>query len=198
MRTVVVGLAGGTASGKTTAAAALARRLGEACLVVSHDRYYRPLPATADPHAWNFDHPDAFETPRLVDDLALLRAGRAVRLPRYDYATWSRTGEDRADPRPVVLVEGILVLADGALRAALDLRVYVDAPEDVRLRRRLRRDVAERGWTEAQVHDRFASHVRPMHDAHVAPSRAHADLLLDGTADPESLVDAVLRHLEVP
>lgn len=199
MRTVVIGMAGGSASGKTTAAAVLARRLGERCLLVQHDRYYRPLAEGTDPAAHNFDHPDALESDRLAADLDALRAGRRARLPRYDFATHRREDRwDDADPRPVVLVEGILVLADPVLRAALDHRVFVHAPDDVRLVRRIRRDLAERGRALADVLHQYERTVRPMHEAHVAPSRVHADLVLDGTRDPEGLAEEVLLLLTRP
>lgn len=185
MTPFVFGIAGGTASGKTTVARELAERTG--ALLVSHDRYYRDL---LRPELANFDHPEALETSLLVEHLGELRGGRAVALPTYDYATHRRTPTtERVSPRPVIVVEGILVLADAALRACFDLKVYVDAPDDVRLARRLRRDVRERGRTLEGVLDQYLATVRPMHLAHVEPSRAHADLVLDGTHRSTTLVD---------
>lgn len=198
MAPIVVGIAGGTASGKTTAARALAEFLGDDCLLVTHDRYYHPLPDALrhDPQAHNFDHPDAIDTARLVADLGELRAGRPARLPRYDFATHARAAEwDPAHPRPVVLVEGILVLADAHLRPLLDHKVFVHTPDDVRLIRRIRRDLTERGRDLHEVLDRYERTVRPMHEAFVAPSAAHADLVLDGTNDVQRLVDSVLDRL---
>lgn len=196
MRILVVGIAGGSGSGKTTAAALVSRRLGARCLVVEHDRYYRPLPRGVDPARFNFDHPGALESDRLVADLDALRSGRAARLPRYDFTAHRRAEAwDEVHPRPIVLVEGILVLADPLLRAALDHRVYVDAPDDVRLLRRIRRDLAERGRALDDVLQQYERTVRPMHDAHVAPSRAWADLVLDGTRDPEGLALEILALL---
>lgn len=195
-RPVVLGLAGGTASGKTTAAQALAERLGDRCLWVMHDRYYRDLPPEyrAAPERFNFDHPDALETSLLVDHLDALRAGRPARVPRYDFATHRRAHAsdwDELTPRPVILVEGILVLAEPALRDRMDHRVFVDAPDDLRLIRRIRRDVAERGRGLADILEQYERTVRPMHEAFVKPSAGHAQLVLDGTAPIASMVDAI-------
>lgn len=185
MTPFVFGIAGGTASGKTTVALELAERTG--ALLISHDRYYRDL---VDASAANFDHPDALDTALLVRHLEELRAGRTVALPTYDYATHRRaTVVDEVHPRSVIVVEGILVLADPGLRGCFDLRVYVDAPDDVRLARRLRRDVRERGRSVEGVLDQYLATVRPMHLAHVEPSRVHADLVLDGTHPSTVLAD---------
>jgi uridine kinase len=184
-RPLVVGIAGGTASGKTTVARGVADRLG--ALLLTHDRYYR----SADAHT-NFDHPDALDTARMVADLDTLREGRPASLPDYDFATHRRrAAEDVVAPTPVIVVEGILVLADASLRARFDLAVFVDAPADVRLVRRVQRDVAERGRTVESVLAQYLATVRPMHEAFVAPSLAHAHLVLDGTAEVEGLVGAV-------
>lgn len=193
MKPVVLGIAGGTASGKSTVAAAIVDHLGDRCVHVLHDRYYRPLPAGHDGAAWNFDHPEALETDRLVRDLDTLLSGRPCRAPRYDFATHSRfADEDVIEPRPIVLVEGILVFADAELRARFDWRVFVDAPDDIRLLRRVRRDVAERGRSVDSVLNQYERSVRPMHEQFVAPGRAHAHLVLDGTAPLAASVAQVL------
>ncbi len=201
MTLTLVGIAGGTASGKTTAARALQERLGDRCLCLTHDRYYHPLPARyrADPTAYNFDHPDALDTARMVRDLRALRSGATVRVPRYDYARHVRLPPSQWEvvhPRPVVLVEGILVLADPALRAELDHRVYVHAPDDIRLLRRIRRDADQRGRSVEEVLDQYLRTVRPMHEAFVAPSRQHADLVVDGTRSPDAMVASVLDLID--
>ena len=190
----VIGIAGGTASGKTTVAEALQRALGDRAVTIVHDRYYRDLPAAYrhDPSTYNFDHPDALDTDRLVHDVDRLRAGAPVDLPRYDFAKHARAPDpDRVDPRPILIVEGILVLGHGALRSRFDLRVFVETPDDLRLMRRIRRDVAERGRTWDDVLVQYERTVRPMHLQHVEPTRAFADLVLDGTAPIDDSVAAI-------
>ncbi|MEZ4240391.1 MAG: uridine kinase [Myxococcota bacterium] len=190
----VVGIAGGTASGKSTVARLIAGRLGPRCLLVAHDRYYH----SASPDT-NFDHPDALDTAHLLEDLARLRAGTATRLPVYDFARHARAAPERWDPvepRPVLLVEGILILAVPALREALDLAVFVDAPADLRLARRIRRDVSGRGRTVHSVLTQYERTVRPMHEAWVEPSRCHAHLVLDGTSSASAGAARVIASIE--
>ena len=181
-------MAGGTASGKTTVAARAAERLG--ALLLHHDRYYHDV---AEPRGHNYDHPDALDTARLVADLDALLAGRPAALPIYDFRTHSRSAEtEAAQPSEIILVEGILTLAYGPLSERADLRVFVDAPADIRLARRLRRDVAERGREVNGVLDQYLTTVRPMHEAFVAPSAATASLVLNGTAPIDALVEALI------
>ncbi len=196
----IVGLAGGTASGKSTVARGVARALGERCLVLAHDWYYRTLPPehAANPVGYNFDHPRALDTHLLVADLDRLRRGEPARVPDYDFARHARRSEEHwrsLAPRPVVLVEGILVLEDADVRARLDLSVFVHAPEVTRLARRIARDRAQRGRTEAEVREQYARTVGPMHERYVEPSREHADLVLDGTRDPDQLVSELLQRI---
>jgi uridine kinase len=154
-------------------------------LRVAHDRYYRDGDAGT-----NFDHPDALDTGLLVRHVDALRAGESVALPDYEFATHRRRAErETVHPTPVIVVEGILVLVDEALRARFDLAVYVEAPADIRLIRRIRRDVRERGRTHDDVLRQYLESVRPMHEAWVAPSAAHAQLVLDGTADAQAQVE---------
>ena len=195
--TVIVGIGGGTASGKTSVAQRVAEQLGEAdCLLLSHDMYYRSLPDTYahDPASYNFDEPAALDNELLVAHLDTLRRGEAVDVPRYDFRTHRRDGQRRVAPRRVVLVEGILVLALAELRAAFDHRVFVDAPEHVRLGRRIRRDREQRGRPLEDVLEQYFATVRPMHELWVEPCRRHADLLLDGRVPVEDSVQ-VVRHM---
>ncbi len=195
----VIGIGGGTASGKSTLSRALVARLGDRAALLLHDRYYRDPPEGVDPAAWNYDHPDALETGLLVAHLDGLRQGQAVEVPRYDFSRHARAvGRERLEPRDVVVVEGILVLADERLRARMDLTVFVDTPADLRLARRLRRDVAERGRQPLGVIEQYLATVRPMHERHVAPSREQAAVVLDGTRPVGELVDAVLAWLGAP
>lgn len=177
-----VGIAGGTGAGKSALADTLASAFGaERVLRIAQDAYYRDRSHESESvrAALNFDHPDALETELLVAQLTELRAGRAVDVPVYDFASHRRTSERwRAEPRALVVVDGILALADPSLRACFDLRVFVDAPEELRLARRLARDIRERGRSEASVRAQFETTVRPMHTRFVEPSRAHADFVL--------------------
>ena len=180
----MVVVAGGTASGKSTIVGRFVALTGATHL--GHDRYYWDVP---DPVGHDFDHPDALDTDRLVSDLTRLRSGEPTNLPVYDFASHSRTSRlERVDPSAIIVVEGILVLADERLSALADLRVFVDAPEDVRFARRMSRDIAERGRTEVSVRAQYASTVKPNHDRFVEPSKARADLVLDGTAEIDTSV----------
>jgi uridine kinase len=182
---LLVGVAGGSGSGKSSLARSLVEGLGpERASVLAHDAYYQdrsalPPPARA---AVNYDVPDAFDHALFLEHLEALRAWRPVRPPAYSFATHRRTGYGPpVAPRPIVVIEGILLLWEPAVRAALDLRIYLDAPERVRLERRLARDVAERGRSTDAVLTQFAATVRDAHRTYVEPTRAMADLVL-GTA----------------
>ena len=197
MTPIVVGIAGGTASGKTTTARAISDLLGDECLWITHDRYYKTLPDAQrdDPTTYNFDHPLALDTPALIEDLKTLCAGQPADLPAYDFAIHRQLGAsnwDRVQPRNLIVVEGILVLSDPGLRAVMDHRVFVHAPDDVRLMRRIRRDVTERGRNVAEILHQYEKTVRPMHMRYVAPSQAWADLVVDGTTTTKAMVASVL------
>ncbi|MFH1465248.1 MAG: uridine kinase [Pseudomonadota bacterium] len=176
---LLVGLAGGTASGKTTICHDLSGRWPE-MLCIAHDRYYHTVP---DPSRHNYDHPSALDSGLLCEHLDRLIAGESAELPEYDFATHRRRAEtERVEPAQVVLVEGILVLADARLARRFHLKVYVHAPDDVRLMRRIRRDAVERARSVQSVLHQYESTVRPSHLRYVAPCRAVADLVLDGEA----------------
>jgi len=178
----VVGIAGGSGSGKSTVAQGILRgiapvRAGH----LAHDRYYRDLshlPAE-ERGRQNFDHPDALETDLLVEHLDRLRSGLTVLPPRYDFTSHCRLdGDQSVEPAPVLVVEGVLILADPELRDRIDLRIFVDTDADIRLARRLRRDVNERGRSTGAVLRQYEQTVRPMHLAFVEPSRRHAHVIL--------------------
>jgi uridine kinase len=179
---LLVGIAGGSGSGKSSLAQALVAALGpDSTALLAHDAYYRDRSALspAARAAANYDVPDAFDRGLFLEHLAALRAGRPVRPPSYSFVTHRRTGLLPAVlPRPIVVIEGILLLWEPAVRAALDLRIYLDAPEPVRLERRVARDVAERGRTTDAVLAQFAATVRDAHRTYVEPTRAMADLVL--------------------
>lgn len=199
MAVVLVGIAGGSCSGKTTLAAAVAGALGEGtAVVIPHDAYYRDLAhlALGARARRNFDEPAALDNERLLADLVCLRAGGVIDLPSYDFTTHAR----RADgtpiaSRPVIIVEGILILAVERLRALFDLRVFVDASAETRLRRRLSRDVLERGRSRASVMAQYNRTTAPMHEQWVVPSRCHAELIVFGEDELAHTTATVVSRL---
>ena len=196
VRTRIVGIAGGSGSGKTTITAALMAALGDRAALLQHDWYYRDQAGVPPSRreAVDYDHPDAQETALLVAHLEALKAGRPAAAPQYDFATHTRAaGTVHVAPKPVIVVEGINALADPGLRAHFDLTVFVDAPADIRFIRRLQRDIAERARTVESVVAQYLEQVRPMYEAYVAPSKAHAHLVLSGEA---AVADSVARILE--
>jgi len=200
MPTLVIGVAGGTGSGKTTVAEEIVRRVGADRIVSVHqDRYYRNL-SHIDSHRralHNFDHPDAIEEALLVEHLGLLTSGRSAPLPVYDFANHIRTPEvETAEPRPVVLVEGILILAVAAVRKLIDVKLYVDTDSDIRLIRRLSRDLAQRGRTVQSVMDQWCGTVRPMHLEFVEPSKRYADLIIPEGGFNTVALDLVISRIE--
>ncbi|HEX2551783.1 MAG TPA: uridine kinase [Nocardioidaceae bacterium] len=195
----VLGIAGGTGSGKTTVAERLVAGLnGNRVVLIDHDAYYRDrsaLPADQR-EGINYDHPDAIETELLVTHLATLRAGRTVEIPQYDFRRHERRVETRRiEPAPVVIVEGILVLAEETLRAQMDLKIFVDTDADIRLMRRLERDIEQRGRSFAQVREQYGATVRPMHLAFVEPSKRFADLVSPEGGENRPALDAIVGHL---
>ena len=192
-RPFVVVISGGTASGKTTIAQALAARLGDRALLVSHDRYYRDV---ADPLDHNYDEPGALDTALLVEHLRALREQQPVSLPIYHFPIHRRLPEvETVSPRPVILIEGLFVLGDPAVRAQADLLVFVEAESDLRLARRLRRDVIERGWNIEQVLTRYMRDVREGYRRFIRPSRAYANVILDGEGPVALSVTTLLSLL---
>ncbi len=182
MSIVVLGIAGGTGSGKTTVARAIVERVGpQRVAYLDHDSYYRDLShLEVDARRQvNFDHPSAYETELLVEHVQALREGRAVEKPVYSYTGSVRLQETvRVEPRPLVVVEGILVLESIPLRALMDVKIFIDTDDDVRLMRRLRRDIRERGRSLDQVLGQYEATVRPMHLTFVSPTRRHADVVI--------------------
>ncbi|MBU1430265.1 uridine kinase [Myxococcota bacterium] len=183
MSVVVLGIAGGTGSGKTTVTRAIVQSVGEEHIsYLEHDSYYKDLShlPLEERRKVNFDHPSAFDTALLVEHIEALRAGRAVEVPVYSYVESARIkGEShRVEPRPLIVVEGILTLENQALRGLMDVKIFVDTDDDIRLMRRLRRDTQERGRTVEHVLGQYEATVRPMHIAFVHPSRRHADVII--------------------
>lgn len=199
-RPYFIGVAGGTGSGKTTVARTIYDRVGAGRIDwISHDSYYRNYAHLSMPelHAVNFDHPDSLETELLVEHLDGLAAGRSVEIPVYEFATHHRKKETRrVEPCRVIIVEGILVLAEKELRNRIDLKLYVDTPADIRLVRRLMRDVQLRGRDVASVINQYVHTVRPMHDEFVEPSKRYADLIIPEGGENLVAIDAIIARVE--
>ncbi len=197
--TVLVGIAGGTSSGKTSLATKIRERVGEdRCLLIAQDSYYKDG-STLSPAAQasiNYDHPDAFDTSLLVEDLRDLKAGRPVPCLTYDHATYSRRVlPDALTPKPVVLLEGILILAEEPLRRLMDIKLFIDTDADVRILRRLERDIMDRGRTFQSVTRQYLGSVRPMHLEFVEPSKRYADLIIPEGAENEVALEAVVARI---
>lgn len=196
---ILVGIAGGTGSGKTSfAQELLGRLLPERCIMVAQDSYYKDGSAL-DPEAQaaiNYDHPDAFDTSLLIQDLRDLKAGRPVPHLTYDHAAYSRRVlPDPIRPRPVILLEGILILAEEPLRRLMDIKLFIDTDPDVRILRRVRRDLKERGRSFESVERQYLESVRPMHLEFVEPSKRYADLIVPEGARNEVALDAVVARV---
>ena len=195
----MVGIVGGTGSGKTTVADRLVAALPAGSVaVVAHDNYYKPRPDLT-PEArdqLNFDHPDALDNQLMLAHLDALKAGHAVEVPLYDFTTHLRRAETlRVEPARVIIVEGILLLADAAVRTRLDLKLYVDTDADIRILRRLRRDMRERGRTFEQVRTQYYQSVRPMHLQFVEPSKRYADVIIPEGGHNQVALDLVVGRL---
>ena len=198
-RPLIVGVAGGTGSGKTTVAHKLASAMPAGrCVTIEHDAYYFDqghLPPE-ERALINFDHPGSLESSLLAEHLRELRAGRAVDVPNYDFATHTRLPDRRhVAPAPVVIVEGILVFAEAALRDQMDVKIFVDTDADIRLMRRIRRDLEQRGRTFESVRAQYYATVRPMHIEHVEPSKRWADLIVPEGGDNKVALEVLLGQL---
>lgn len=198
---LVIGIAGGTGSGKTTVAQRLAEALpAGSCIRIEHDAYYRDRSDLTDEQraTINYDHPDALESDLLARHLAKLRAGEPAELPIYDFVTHTRRPETRhADPAKVIIVEGILVFVEPDIRAQMDIKVFVDTDADIRVFRRIRRDLEQRGRSFASVREQYYQTVRPMHLEFVEPSKRWADLIMPEGGDNLVALDIVLSRLNV-
>jgi uridine kinase len=179
---MIIGISGGTGSGKTTVANRILEAVSAAEVVfIQQDSYYRnikDLPLDYRNVA-NFDHPEALDNDLLVHHISKLKAGESIELPIYDFKTHTRLNDTRpVEPKPIVIVEGILIFADARLLEQMDIKVFVDTPDDIRFIRRLRRDIAERGRTVESVIEQYIATVRPMHMQFVEPSKRYADVII--------------------
>jgi len=196
----VVGVAGGTGSGKTTVAETIVASLApENVAIIQHDHYYRDRPDLSyeDRCELNFDHPESLETDLLVAHLERLKKGETVDTPVYDFKTHRRAEETRRiEPREVIVVEGILVFVERRLRQQLDLKLFVDTPSDIRVFRRIRRDIEKRGRTFESVREQYYATVRPMHLQFVEPSKSYADLIIPEGGRNKVALDLILAKLQ--
>lgn len=196
---LVLGIAGGSGSGKSTIARAILAALPAGSgVLLEQDHYYRAqshLPLEERERV-NYDHPDALEMELLCEHLDALRAGRAITRPTYEFSAHDRAAEGlRVDPSPVIVVEGILVLADERLRARFDVKIFVDTDPDIRVMRRIRRDLEHRGRTFAQVRKQYYETVRPMHLAFVEPSKRYSDVIIPEGGQNRVALELIMSHV---
>jgi uridine kinase len=192
---MIIGISGGTGSGKTTVARRILENVSDEQIVfMQQDSYYRNLgdmPVELR-HQINFDHPDALDNELFVNHVKALRAGETIAMPVYDFAQHQRKAETiRIEPKPILIIEGILVFVDAALRALMDVKIFVDTDDDLRFIRRLQRDVKERGRSVESVIKQYLETVRPMHRQFVEPSKRHADVIIPEGGHNEVGIDLI-------
>lgn len=200
---IVIGIAGGSGSGKTTLMKNLMRKFGDNISVLSHDNYYRAhneLPYEQRSKL-NYDHPDAFETDMMIEHLKLLKEGKAIECPTYDYTIHNRAEQTiLVEPRQVIIVEGILIFQNKELCDQMDIKIFVDTDADVRLIRRIKRDVAKRGRSLESVLEQYLATVKPMHEMFVEPSKKNADIIVVGGGKNlvalEMINNRIQRHID--
>lgn len=197
---LVIGIAGGSGSGKTTVAQEILQRVGpDRIAYIQHDSYYKDLtglPPTQRAEV-NFDHPNSLETELLICHIEKLRSGQAIEVPIYDFSTHSRTEKSfTVNPRGVIVVEGILIFVEAALRSLFDVKLFVDTDADVRLIRRLQRDITERNRTVESVIKQYQATVRPMHLEFVEPSKRYADVIIPEGGFNTAALDMVVARIE--
>lgn len=200
---IVIGIAGGTGSGKTTLVKALVNRFGDDITVLSHDNYYKRHDELTyeERSKLNYDHPDAFDTDMMIDHLRRLRQGESIECPTYDYTIHNRAEAVlRIEPKKVIVIEGILIFENRALCDEMDIKIFVDADADVRLCRRIRRDVKKRGRTIDSVVEQYLTTVKPMHEQFVEPSKKNANVIVpEGGKNVialEMIINRIQRHID--
>jgi uridine kinase len=198
-RPLIIGICGGTGSGKTTITRRIIEALTETSIIVlQQDNYYRDYPELSfeERVKVNFDHPDSIDTPLLAEDVRRLRAGQAIERPTYDFANFQRLkGTVRIEPRPAIIVEGILIFESKPLRELMDIKIFVDTDADLRFIRRLVRDLRERGRTMEMVVEQYMNTVRPMHMEFVEPSKRYADVIIPEGGYNDVGIDLVIQKI---
>ena len=195
----VVGVAGGSASGKTTIVQQIRDYFGDSIEVIGHDSYYLAHDGMTyeERSRLNYDHPDSFETERLIQDVKDLKAGKTVERPVYDYSVHNRSAETvTVRPRPIILLEGILVLENQELRNLMDLKVFVDTDADERIMRRISRDTLERARSIESIITQYRDTVKPMHDRFVEPTKYYADIIIPWGGENTVGIDMLKKYLE--
>lgn len=195
---IVIGIAGGTGSGKTTITHKIMEHFGADVTVIYHDNYYKAHHDMSyeERTKLNYDHPDSFDTDLIVNDLAALRRGESIECPVYDYTIHDRSSQTLTiRPARVIVVEGILIFHSPALRDQMDIKLFVDADADVRILRRIQRDVKERGRSLDSVITQYLTTVKPMHDAFVEPSKRYADVIIPEGGQNQVAIDMVINRV---
>ena len=196
---LIIGIAGGSGSGKTTLTKRLVEHFGDALCVVTHDNYYRAHDDLSyeERAQLDYDCPDAFENELFVEQLSLLRRGESVNCPVYDFTVHNRSDKTMVlTPRPIILVEGILIFADESLREQMDIRIFVDTDADVRLARRVLRDSEERARSVRSIVDQWQNTVKPMHELYVEPSKKNAHVIIPEGGHNTVALDMIVDRLE--
>ena len=194
----VVGIAGGSASGKTTIVNRIREKFGDDIVVISHDSYYKAhYDLSYDERSrLNYDHPSSFDTELLIEDVKKLKSGKEIDIPVYDYAIHNRSDQTvHVVPKPVILLEGILILENKELRDLMDVKVFVDTDADERLMRRIRRDTIERARSVDSVLSQYAQTVKPMHEQFIEPSKKYADLIIPRGGENLTGINIFTEHL---
>ncbi len=195
----IVGVAGGTASGKTTIVNQIAEYFGKDIVVISHDSYYKAHDEMSyeERSHLNYDHPDSFESERMANDIRDLIKGHTIEVPVYDYTIHNRSDRTiTVVPKPVIIIEGILVLENKELRDLMDAKIYVDTDADERLMRRIRRDMAERARSIESIMGQYAATVKPMHEEFVEPSKKYADIIIPRGGGNETGIGMLMEYLK--
>jgi len=199
-RVTIVGIAGGSASGKTTIVNRIKENFGEEIVVISHDSYYKAHDELSydDRSKLNYDHPSSFDTERMVADVQKLKNNQEVDIPVYDYTIHNRSSQTvHIIPKPVIILEGILILENQALRDLMDIKVYVDADADERLMRRMKRDMVERARSVESVLTQYAETVKPMHEQFIEPSKKYADIIIPRGGENITGIHILQEHLKL-
>ncbi|MFZ9857385.1 MAG: uridine kinase [Roseiflexaceae bacterium] len=200
MKPFILGIAGGSGAGKTTIVNQLVGRIGhEQIAWLPYDAYYHDLGhlTLAERQQYNFDHPDAFDTELYMTHIMALQQGQTITIPNYDFVSYTRvTGGIETAPRPILVLDGILLFVPESLRSIIELRVFIDTADDIRLLRRMQRDTTERGRSFDSVQQQYLDTVRPMHHAYVAPSRQYAHVIVPGDNEIDVATTLLQHHIQ--